>query len=174
MNLNGAGGYPGLIDCDGHMNKLGYLVLIFDTANVSCAYAIKTKIGYGRVAPVKNKAAYTYVLSQAPGRRWVANVIKNKLQTANKIHQYNTRFAPALNLPTTAQVQCDLRGNHWMAGFIQGDGSFQIKLQHPSRRLQEVRCVVQIDQTQLEVFNSDSKIFWRQHWLSTESKHSLL
>jgi LAGLIDADG endonuclease len=141
----------GLIDSDGHMNKFGYLVIVFDVLNASCAYSIKRKVGYGTVTPVKGKNALTYVLSHRVGRAWVAKVTFNKLQLKSKIIQYNTRFVPPLGLPPSqVEPSQDITNNHWLAGFIQGDGSFQIIILNRlkgGKKVTEVRCVLQIDQS---------------------------
>lgn len=50
----------GLIDGDGHFNKLGYLTLVFDANSVSTAYGIKRFIGYGTVSRVSKKPTLTY------------------------------------------------------------------------------------------------------------------
>lgn len=62
----------GLIDSDGHFNKLGYRVIAFDLSNADCAYDVKKVVGHGRVSPVNHKKAYTYVLSHGKGLAWVA------------------------------------------------------------------------------------------------------
>jgi hypothetical protein len=47
----------GLIDADGHINKLGYVIIIFDLSNLDCAYMVKHKIGFGRISRVSHKKA---------------------------------------------------------------------------------------------------------------------
>ena len=107
----------GLIDSDGHFNKLGYLIIAFDLANLSCAYDVKQIIGYGTVAPIKNKRAYTFILSHRKGCTWVAKVTVNKLKHPNKIMQYNTRFVPRLNMAPCTKVSESLEHNHWPFAF---------------------------------------------------------
>jgi hypothetical protein len=143
----------GLIDGDGHFNKLGYLVVVFHLNCTSTAYALKRRIGSGKVSRVKGKLALTYVLSNRVGRTDVAHVVRDKLRHPIKIDQYNTRFAPKLNLPATGSGMPLAHWDHWLAGFIQSDGSFQIKaLQLKLSRGKkkkprpEFRVVLQIDQ----------------------------
>lgn len=139
----------GLIDGDGHFNKLGYLTLVFDAHSVNTAYEIKRFIGYGTVSRVPYKNAYTYVLSHRQGRLRVAELVKHKLRHKNKRDQYNIRFVNKLNLPHTSYdkaIKVSFE-NHWLAGFIQSDGSFQIKaLTRANRKTTEFRLVLQIDQ----------------------------
>lgn len=67
--------FGGLVDGDGHINKLGYLVIAFDGASYATACRVAQRVGYGRVSRVKGKRAYTYVLSQRPGRIWVGRAL---------------------------------------------------------------------------------------------------
>lgn len=137
----------GLIDGDGHFNKLGYLSLVFDGKDVATAYEVKRYLGYGKLSPIRGKSALTYVLSHAEGRARVAALVKNKLRHKEKFTQYNTRFVPKLNLPPSAEARELRLNNHWLAGFIQSDGSFALKaLQRPHRKNTEFRLSLQIDQ----------------------------
>jgi len=118
----------GLIDSDGHINTQAQLVIAFHSFEVGCAYWIKSVIGYGSVRKIKEKRAYTYVLAHSDGLRKVAELIHNKLRHPNKIHQYNTRLAQSYGLKHTSFQPLPILSNHWLAGFILGDGSFTIRV----------------------------------------------
>lgn len=152
----------GLIDADGHISKNSYVIIAFAQKHVSVAYYIKRCIGYGIVKKVKHKKAYTYTLCNLAGITVIANLIRHKLRCANKIVHFNSRLLPRVGgtatIPDVGPVSIN---NHWLAGFIQGDGSFQIKLitrptvanvnsmcQQVQNKapLKEVRIVIQIDQ----------------------------
>lgn len=60
----------GLIDGDGHFNKLGNLIVTFDLNNVRTAYKIKSYLRYGTVSMIKDKKACKYVLSHPVGLKW--------------------------------------------------------------------------------------------------------
>ena len=118
----------GLIDSDGHINKQPQLMIAFHSSEVRCAYWVKSVIGYGSVRKVKAKQAYTYVLAHSDGLRKVAELVHNKLRHPNKIHQYNTRLAQSYGLKHTSFQPLPILSNHWLAGFILGDGSFAIRV----------------------------------------------
>lgn len=154
----------GLIDSDGHINKQAQLVIAFHSFEVGCAYWIKSVIGYGSVRKVKAKRAYTYVLAHSDGLRKVAGLVHNKLRHPNKIHQYNKCLAQSYGLKHTSFQPLPILSNHWLAGFILGDGSFAIRVLYqraqiessgPSfsragglslRRLPEIRLECKVDQ----------------------------
>lgn len=52
-----------------------------------------------------------------------------------RIQQFNTHLVPKLGCKPTKRVSSSLKESHWLAGFIQGDGSFQIKLLKVKTRL---------------------------------------
>lgn len=150
----------GLIDGHGHFNKLGYLVIAFDLNCVTTAYALKQRVGSGRVSRVKGKKALTYVLSHPAGRITVAHAVQDKLRHYSKIEQYNTRFAPKLNLPPTRPARALTKCDHWLAGFIQSNGLFQIKAyQRTNRPRLEFRAVLQIDQAERRLLDQMKQCF---------------
>jgi hypothetical protein len=74
----------GLIDGDGHFSSKQQLVIVFHSLDVSLAYYIKSKIGYGNVKKVKDKNAYLYVLVAKKGIEKVLTLINGKIRTDNK------------------------------------------------------------------------------------------
>lgn len=140
----------GLIDADGHINKLGYFVISFHLNHISVAYDIKTRIGVGTISRVRFKNAVTFICSHSIGKQRLANLIRNKLINPDRIDQYNSHLVPKVTKLITKPAKLSL-DNHWLAGFIQGDGSFQIKLVYTKRRKPEVRLVIQIDLKHLDI-----------------------
>ncbi len=144
----------GLIDSDGHIGY-HYIGLSFNYSDISVAYYVKSIIGYGSVKKVKNKWAVSYICTHKLGQSIIADLVRNKLKHLDKISQYNSRLAPKLNCETTMYTDSDITQNHWLAGFIQGDGSLQIKqlkkVAAPAKVCNqkiflETRVVMQIDQ----------------------------
>ena len=48
--------------------------------------------------------------------------------------------------PATVDTPFNLLNNHWLAGFIQGDGSFQVKINNRATSKEQVQVVIQITQ----------------------------
>lgn len=68
MSDNQFGHYlAGLIDGDGHFSSQQQLVIVFSSSDVSLAYYIKERLGYGHVKKVKDKNAYLLIIAPAPG-----------------------------------------------------------------------------------------------------------
>lgn len=145
----------GLIDADGHINKVGNIVIAFHSRDIAVAYYIKTRINYGRVSQSIEKNAVTYVCSHPVGKKNICEYIRNKLINPDRIEQLNTRLVPKITPRMTQPGPAILSlQNHWLAGFIQGDGSFQVKLASFSKKnrpKKEVRVVLQIDLKQLSI-----------------------
>jgi len=156
----------GLIDSDGHFNKIPQLVICFHKNDIHLAYYLKKFLGFGTVNKIKQKAAYRYVLSHRLGLKKVALFVFQKLRHPEKIQQYNERLIKSrvfdldsenslknpINLLTPAYYEQSALNPYWLAGFVAGDGSFQIKIvKSLSRQSEEIRLVIQIDQKQISV-----------------------
>jgi hypothetical protein len=155
----------GLIDGDGHFNSKQQLVIAFHSLDVSLAYYIKKRLGYGSVKKVKNKNAFILVVTAREGIEKVINLINGKIRTENKFYQitnyilnhdnyaeFSKKISLKLNLSNNFK-------NHWLAGFTDADASgaglqtgcvspkasFQIKILNRSKKI-EVRLNFQIDQ----------------------------
>lgn len=141
----------GLIDGDGHFNNQQHLVIVFSSPDVQLVYYIKKVIGFGHVRKVKDKNAYIYVISNKEGILKTINLINHKLRTSNKYNQVinniltNPKYLNE-NIAFEMNNSKDFN-NHWIAGFSDADGSFQIKIVNKDNRPRpEVRLNFQIDQ----------------------------
>lgn len=155
----------GLIDGDGHFSKIGQLVIAYDEKDDSAAYWLKTQIGYGTVSKIKDKKVLKYVLSHSEGVKKVIHLINGKLRTVTKFNQVqyllnNHKLISNYSQPFTMNTSTDFN-NHWLAGFIDSDGSFQIKIRMSSNnpncsrsKKPEVRLKLQIAQTQREILDA--------------------
>nr|YP_010437042.1 hypothetical protein NQY40_mgp40 [Ulva meridionalis]UTA96516.1 hypothetical protein [Ulva meridionalis]UTA96574.1 hypothetical protein [Ulva meridionalis]UTA96627.1 hypothetical protein [Ulva meridionalis]UTA96679.1 hypothetical protein [Ulva meridionalis]UTA96742.1 hypothetical protein [Ulva meridionalis] len=117
----------GLIDADGHINKKE-LAITFHANDISVAYYLKKVIGHGSIRKLKNMRAYNFEIYSKKGLWQLTKLITNKLRLPLRIQQFNAHLVPKLGSNPTKQDSSCLLYNHWLAGFIQGDGSFQIKL----------------------------------------------
>lgn len=150
----------GIIDGDGHINKIPQLCIAFHEKDVSVAYDLKSRIGFGTVSPVKNKRAYTLVVSHKRGLEVVATWVRHKLHLESKRTQYNTRLHKLPNFQATTLPCSELFDSAWFCGFFYCDGSFQIKLVNwATKPLPEVRLVIQIDQKDVRILESIKNTF---------------
>ena len=118
----------GLIEGDGWF---GYkqLHIIFNEKDISLAYLIKKRIGYGNVYKIKNKKAVRYICKHEKGLSIILNLINGKLVSKPKYdqlikHNYSENFNYPI-LPPSNTINLD---NYWLAGFTQADGCFHISI----------------------------------------------
>jgi len=152
LNDNQFGHYlAGLIDGDGHFSRQQQLIIVFHSLDVSLAYYIKTRIGFGSVKKIKNKKAFLFIITCRKGLEKVLNLINGKIRTENKFNQIcnnilnhakYVEFGKSLYLKLN--INKDFK-NHWLAGFSDADASFQIKILNRNGRT-EIRLNFQIDQ----------------------------
>lgn len=152
LNDNQFGHYlAGLIDGDGHFSKQLQLVIVFYKLDVSLAYYIKKKLGYGNVKKVKDKNAFIFFISSRDGIYKVLNLINGKLKTMAKLSQIHNNIMEHerfLIFKNKIKFKLNLNNNldnHWLAGFSDANASFQIKIINREDRT-EIRLNYQIDQ----------------------------
>lgn len=120
----------GLIEGDG-WGFLGKkeLHIIFSENDISLAYHIKKRIGYGNVYKIKDKKAVRYVCKNKEGLYIILSLINGKFVSNYKYEQlikhnyskdFNINIMPPLNY-----LSLD---NHWLAGFTQSNGCFHISV----------------------------------------------
>ena len=147
----------GLIDGDGHFSSAEQLVIVFHILDVSLAYYIKKRLGYGSVKKVKNKKAVIFVISSKKGLEVVFNLITGKLRHINKIIQANKilendKFKEIKKSLKFSNNNNDNLNNYWLSGFADADASFQIKIIDRINRIKpEIRLNFQIDQKNKDI-----------------------
>lgn len=141
----------GLIEGDGHFNSQQQLVIVFHSLDASLAYYIKKQLECGSIKKVKDKNAFILVISSKKGLEKVIKLINGKIRTENKFNQINNNILNHKNFAEFSKnthfklnLNKDFK-NHWLAGFTDADGSFQIKIITRSNKV-EVRLNFQIDQ----------------------------
>lgn len=118
----------GLIEGDGWFG-LNQLHIIFSEKDISLAYYIKKRIGYGNVYKIKDKKAVRYICKNKKGLYTILSLINGKLVSEFKYrqlinHNYNKNFNLELKTPLK-KLSLD---NYWLAGFTQADGCFHISI----------------------------------------------
>lgn len=154
--------YAGLIDADGHIDKEGNVCLFFHQSDLRVACYIKKIIGYGTISKVKNSKSYRYRCCMTDKVRIIGELVRNKLRHEEKIKQFNFRLVPKIGGEKTrenAVMSHPSFDNHWHAGFIQGDGSFQIQMNHRPAGKTQVMVVVQISQKKPQLLQQIKQVF---------------
>jgi hypothetical protein len=118
----------GLIEGGGWFGD-NVLHIIFAENDISLAYLIKNRIGYGQVYKIKDKKAVRYICTNQKGLSILLSLINGKLVSKPKYeqlinHNYTNYFNCTINPPSN-QITLD---NYWLAGFTQADGCFYISV----------------------------------------------
>jgi len=118
----------GLIEVDGWFG-LNELHIIFSDRDISLAYLIKKRIGYGNVYKIKDKKAVRYICKNKIGLSIILSLINGKFVSKFKYeqlikHNYNKNFNFDI-IPPSNSISLD---NYWLSGFTQADGCFHISL----------------------------------------------
>jgi LAGLIDADG endonuclease len=116
----------GLIEGDGYFGDSRFEIA-FHMDDISSAYYIKKRIGYGSVLFLKNKNSVRYVLRHSLGLKKVLTLVNGKFLGQDKIDQIiKHKYSEKYNISILPKANFDLSENHWLAGFSDADGSFAI------------------------------------------------
>jgi hypothetical protein len=116
----------GLMEADGYFGPSN-IEIVLHAKDTSAAYALRSGLGYGSVYNVKDKNAVKFVISNRAGRGHLLNLVNGKLVGLAKVeqllkHNYGSQFNVAI-LPPKNVIDWN---THWLAGFLDGDGSICI------------------------------------------------
>jgi hypothetical protein len=126
-NDNELGYYlSGLIEGAGYIESTKIEIKL-PLSEISTAYTLKKKIGYGKVQINKNEELVLLVVNNSVGLEKLLSLINGKLLGKEKINQliknnYGNKFR-SLNF---SQANFDILTNHWLAGFTDAGGFFNI------------------------------------------------
>ncbi len=116
----------GLIEGDGYFGDRRFEIA-FHMDDISSAYYIKKRIGYGSVLFLKNKNSVRYVLRHKAGLFKVLTLVNGKFLGQHKIDQLIFHnYSKIFNISILPKANFNIVDNHWLAGFADADGSFGI------------------------------------------------
>lgn len=119
----------GLIDGNGHFNNQQQLIIVFNLLDISLAYYIKSYLKYGNVIKIKDKNTVILIIVTKKGIEKVINLINGKIRSENIYNQIiNNNILNNNNINFHLNKNNDLNNNHWLVGFADVNGSFQIKI----------------------------------------------
>jgi|SRR5882724_6252326 len=89
--------------------------------------------GYGSVNKVKSKIAVLFIITKREGLEKVIKIVNGKLRIQYKIEAIGNHIKNVYNSPLEIKDRLHINttsdlNNYWLAGFIEADGSFQIKV----------------------------------------------
>ena len=153
----------GLIEADGTIvvpkterstkGKLNYpcIQIVFQLKDYPLCQAIQKELGYGSISKKKESAAYILTINSNEGLINLANLINGKFR-GPKIFQFNllVKHLKNKNLHLNLNVQkldkSSIIENSWLAGFIEGDGSFQVRTSL-NKKIKRVQLSFEISHT---------------------------
>ena len=153
----------GLIEGDGSIvvsKEKAYIFICFHLKDVSTAYYIKKRLGFGSIVKQKNKKAINLTIVGRRGLLKVVDLVNGKFRTKkieslHKLLDYLKENIQALPKDTSSVLI-----NHWLAGFLDADGYFQVRIINRDRKFPyEVRLHLKVDQKTKNVLNLLHEVF---------------
>lgn len=132
---------------DSYVDSYAVLYITFDSIDISLAYYIKSKIGYGNVKYIMSNNTYLLIIDNQSGVLKVLNLINYKIKT-NKIYDQITNdlyiFLEHHNLKFNMdRNNCFM--NRWLAGFIDANGSFDLKIFRSIHNIKNINLIFTLD-----------------------------
>uniref|UniRef100_UPI002551D59F LAGLIDADG homing endonuclease n=1 Tax=Cyathus stercoreus TaxID=181520 RepID=UPI002551D59F len=124
----------GLIEGKGTFGA-NYLEIEFSDRNISLAYLIKKRIGYGKVSKNSESKTVRYLCNKTKGLEIILSLINGKLVYHSKFDQLLKYHYPInFNIEILPPLKEISLNNYWFAGFTQSVGSFQISCLNSSQQ----------------------------------------
>ena len=134
----------GLIEGDGYYGPLS-LEIVQHEKDISLAYYLRSRIGFGLIYKIKDKKAIKFVIRKKEGLKKVIHLTNGKYVAPFKLNQLsNKKWIIDSNiklLPSTNSIKLS---TPWLTGFIDADGSLGIFLAKSSTHRQKVSVRLEI------------------------------
>ena len=120
----------GLIEGNGSINSSKVIEITWeDPKNISSAYYIKKRIGYGTVMIQKNPVSVKYSVKHDKGIRTIINLVNGKFRDNFKLNQLiENNFETIYSIKILPKDKSSILSNYWFAGFSDAVGSFTMDL----------------------------------------------
>jgi hypothetical protein len=116
----------GLIEGDGWFGKKE-LHIIFHESDISLAYYLKKRIGFGNIYKIKDKKAVRYICKKREGLLFIVGIINGKFVSNYKYDQLiKHNYSEYLTINILPPLKKLSLSNYWLTGFTQADGCFHI------------------------------------------------
>jgi hypothetical protein len=156
----------GLIEGDGTIivpsqersskGKLNYasIQIVFRSTNFPVITLLCQVLGYGSISKKKQSAAYVYTINNLDGLIDIANLINGKMRGPKynqyiQLIEYINKKSPNLNLVVLPADQSSLGSNSWLTGFIEADGSFQVRASLQSKIQKRLGLSFELSQSRI-------------------------
>ena len=161
----------GLIESDGHIfvpksrsirsqnKKLIYpsIQISFHLKDLPLALLIQKNLGFGSLSRKKGVNAFILTINNKEDILFLTNLINGYFRTPKIYSFYNLiTYLNQLgsNLKFLPLDNSSLLSNSWLAGFIDGNGSFHIRSSETGKYPAKVKCKFEIEQRQIDFSNS--------------------
>jgi hypothetical protein len=152
----------GLIEGDGCFSH-NKLEIAFHEKDKSAAYSLRRQLGFGQIYTYsQNRKAVRFIISNIKGLKRVLNLVNGKFVCLAKINQlidkgYESRLGCKI-LNASSKICLT---NHWLAGFLDADGSIGIFIANSKthKHKKSVRLEIKFTQKDKNILSLIGSIF---------------
>ena len=178
----------GLIEGDGTIivpntlrspkGKLNYpsIQIVFHLKDLPLALMIQKELGFGSLSRKKGVNAYILTINNNEGILFIISLLNGNMRTPKINSLYNLiDFYKNINIEKKPLNNQPLNTNSWLSGFIEADGSFQIR-STVSGKYPKYECKLEISQRQTDHKGFSNLKFLKiiADFLNTEVKETRL
>jgi len=150
--------------------KLNYpaIQIVFHLKDLPLALVIQRELGFGSISRKKGVDAYILTINSYEGLILTINLINGNMRTLKIYSLYNLIdfYQNRINIEKKPLNCSPITTNPWLSGFIEGDGSFQVRTTLTGK-YPKFECKLEISQrridhkgfSNLELLNEIAKLF---------------
>lgn len=120
----------------------------FQQKDFPLCIAIQKKLGFGSIAKVKHSASYRLTVNDSKGIKELASLLNGQFRGSKYFQFHKLLVYLGIETMILSKNKSSLDSNSWLTGFIEADGSFQVRT---SLKSSQKRVILSIEISQARI-----------------------
>lgn len=123
----------------------------FQQKDFPLCITIQKKLGFGSIAKVKHSASYRLTVNDSKGIKNLAILLNGQFRGPKYFQFCKLLIYIGMKESILSQDSSSLNSNSWLTGFIEADGSFQVRTSSATSRSSQKRVILSMEISQARI-----------------------